>query len=381
MLALAGCANVPRGGVPPEVMVVPDDSPLAAEPIVTPPPQRMPAPTPTPPPVAPPVVSHLKFMAGTWIPLEQWCQLNGFDQIRQSSSGLVAVGSFVTPRGDVTIRSGSQLAHWRGLEFRLGFAPRIAGGELFVHELDLRKNIAPLVEGGARLNPHPVLVIDPGHGGKDAGTHNIVNGHYEKEFTLDWALRLQAILVTNGWTVWLTRSNDVDLSLPTRVAIATQHNADIFLSLHFNSSFPDREQSGFETYCLTPAGMPSNLTRGYVDDPRLVFPNNQFDSQNLQLAMRLHRALLEVNGHGDRGVRRARFLGVLQGQGRPAVLVEGAYLSNPREARQIADPAHRQRLAEALARALMDNPGGGAVAVHTAAPASPMPEPPRIHAE
>ena len=130
----------------------------------------------------------------------------------------------------------------------------------------------------------------------------------------------------------------------------------MFLSLHFNSSAPNDQQAGLETYCLTPTGMPSTVTRGYDDDPALAFPNNAFDAQNLQLALRVHRALLQVNGRLDRGVRRARYLGVLRGQNRPAILVEGGYLSNPHEARRIADPAYRQKLAEAVARALVVQP-------------------------
>ena len=73
----------------------------------------------------------------------------------------------------------------------------------------------------------------------------------------------------------------------------------------------------------------------------------------------MHRALLQVNGRHDRGVRRARFLGVLRGQRCPAVLVEGGYLSNPQEARRIADPAYRQKLAEAVAQALVEKPEAG----------------------
>ena len=160
------------------------------------------------------------------------------------------------------------------------------------------------------------------------------------------------------------------------MAIAEQHNADLFLSLHFNSAFPDREQAGLETYCLTPTGMPSNLTRGFKDNAALTFPNNRFDTENLQYAVQLHRALLDVNGHADRGVRRARFLGVLQGQNRPAVLVEGGYLSNPREARQIADPAYRQKMAEALARALLENAGMGMKLASQTPPAATAPASP-----
>ena len=356
-------------------MIVPEENALAVEPPITPLPQTTPAPPPTrvlTPSASP---SHLKFLAGTWIPLEQWCRLNGFGPLHQTVAGTAVTFSFNATNGSISIRIGSQLAFWNGIEFRLGFAPQTLNGQPMVHDLDLRKNFAPLLEGGTHLKPRPVLVIDPGHGGIDNGTRNVVTGHYEKEFTLDWALRLQSILVSNGWSVYLTRTNDINLPLPSRVAFAAQHNADLFLSLHFNSSFPDREQAGLETYCLTPAGMPSNLTRGYIDNLRIAFPNNNFDGENLQLAVQLHRALLAVNGHGDRGVRRARFLGVLQNQNRPAVLVEGAYLSNPREARLVADPAHRQRLAEALARALLEGAGSGLnVTTHaSAAPIHPAP--------
>jgi N-acetylmuramoyl-L-alanine amidase len=203
------------------------------------------------------------------------------------------------------------------------------------------------------LGPDPVIVIDPGHGGANPGTKSVLGDHYEKEFTLDWALRLQSLLVANNCKTFLTRSNDTDLALSNRVASAAEHKADLFLSLHFNSAAPNEVEAGLETYCLTPVGMPSSLTRGFQDEIRLTFPNNAFDVQNLFLALRVHRALLQVNGRHDRGVRRARFPGVLRGQQRPAILVEGGYLSNPREARLIADPAYRQKLAEAVARALL----------------------------
>jgi N-acetylmuramoyl-L-alanine amidase len=73
------------------------------------------------------------------------------------------------------------------------------------------------------------------------------------------------------------------------------------------------------------------------------------------LAAWVHRALLQINGRRDRGVRRARYLGVLRGQNRPAILIEGGYLSNPVEARRIADPPYRQQMAEAVAKALRES--------------------------
>ena len=98
--------------------------------------------------------------------------------------------------------------------------------------------------------------------------------------------------------------------------------------------------------------MPSTLTRGYNDFWSDNFPNNDFDAQNLQLAVRLHSALLRATGMEDRGVRRARFIEVLRGQNCPAILIEGGYLSNPREAKLIESPEFRQKLAEAVADAL-----------------------------
>ena len=259
-----------------------------------------------------------------------------------------------TPGGAVLLRPGSQSAYWDGLDVRLGFAPQMMNGQPYLHALDLKKTIEPLVKsaypGGLRTNP--TIVIDPGHGGQDSGTKSVLGYRYEKEFTLDWARRLGSLLAANGWQVFLTRSNDTDLSLANRIAFAEAHKADVFVSLHFNSSAPNDQQSGLETYCLTPTGMPSSVTREFSDDPALAFPNNAFDAQNLQLALQVHRALLEVNGRLDRGVRRARYLGVLRGQNRPAILIEGGYLSNPREARRIAEPAYRQKLAEAVAAAL-----------------------------
>jgi N-acetylmuramoyl-L-alanine amidase len=254
------------------------------------------------------------------------------------------------------LRAGSQIILWNGVELHLGFAPQLTDGQPYIHALDLNKTIHPLLDGGPGLvlPPQPVLVIDPGHGGENAGTKSVLGDRYEKEFTLDLARRLQGLLNARGAQAILTRSADYDLALSNRVTFAAEHKANLFLSLHFNSAAPSSSETGLETYCLTPAGMPSSLTRGFADEVNTTFPNNAFDTENLQLALRVHQAILEVNGHQDRGVRRARFPGVLRGQQRPAILVEAGYLSNPQEARLIEDPAYRQHLAEALAGAMLE---------------------------
>ncbi len=356
LVILAGCTTAPHQ--PPadvNLMPPPETSTPPPKPIVPVKPELAPVPAPpltnqatNPPP-------H----AEGWVPLDLWCQTHGYGEFRRTTTETGYNYSFVSTNaglnGTMVVKIGSQLASWRGMEYRLAFAPQISGGHPFVHSLDIRKNFLPLLEVAAPPKNNFVIVIDPGHGGTDAGAKSVINRHTEKEYTLDCARRLQALLTTNGWTVLLTRTNDVSMSLPERVAFADQHKADFFLSLHFNSVSPDDQAAGLQTYCLTPQGMPSNETRGFKDDWSLWIPNNKFDNENIQYAARLHRAVLKVNGHLDRGVQRARFMRVVREQNCPAVLMEGGFLSNPREARHIADPAYRQKLAEALAQALLEN--------------------------
>lgn len=257
-------------------------------------------------------------------------------------------------QGVLVLAIGSREATWNGASIHLGFAPEFIDGQVFVHGLDLRKSFEPLLTDPplAFTATNRVIVIDPGHGGVNAGTVCIFDGHTEKEFTLDWARRLAPLLVSNGWTVFLTRTSDVDVSLSNRVAFAEAHHADLFISLHFNSAAPDKKESGLETYCLTPQGMTSTLTRGNPDPLAQWFPNNAYDQQNFQLAVRLHRAVLRASGEEDRGVRRARFMGVLHGHHHPAILIEGGFLSNRAESSKIEASDYRQHLAEAVANAL-----------------------------
>ena len=290
----------------------------------------------------------------SWVALNRWCRENGY--AAPTCLGLAPLPNYAiaAPKGPLIIHAKNQSAQWAGLELRLAFAPVMINGEPYIHALDLEKTIKPILSNG-KLNlrdSSPVIVIDPGHGGENAGAKSVLGNRYEKEFTLDWGRRLASLLSSNGWHVFLTRTNDSDLALSNRVACADEHKADLFLSLHFNSAAPNEAEAGLETYCLTPIGAPSTVTRGFSDDPSEGFPNNAFDIQNFQFALQVHRALLQVDGRRDRGVRRARFPGVLQRQQRPAILVEGGYLSNPGEARLIAESGYRQKLAEATANAL-----------------------------
>lgn len=384
LVFVAGCNTVPRdsaksaqaqpewGAFPtnerPVQVVVTDPPPIAPPPSFAPPPTNVIAvvPSPSPPITNPPPPSAPE---ATWLALDRWAKDRSLGNLRRTA--LPSGQSFALPIGPglLTLQPGSLSASWDGLEFRLGFPPRLIEGQLFVHALDLRKNLEPLLRPETpRALLGKVIVLDPGHGGADPGTYSRADGRHEKTFTLDWALRTARLLEAKGWRVLLTRTNDSTVSLADRVAFAEQHHADLFLSLHFNSSVTNGlGRGGVETYCLTPSGMPSSLTRGGEDNPAQTFPNNAFDEPNFRLGLQVHRALLKATGGPDRGVRRARFLGVLQGQNRPAVLVEGGYLSNPGEARRIGETAYRQKLAAAIAAVI----GGETVAA--APPASPPP--------
>ena len=376
-LLVAGCASGPYGGgsrAPDWEGQDRETSPaVVLAPLV---PTNAVVPAPSPPSAAPAIAAQpANQFTETWVSLGRWCKANGLATPCLVGSAVAPGYALSTTNGVFVLHTGSQVAQWNGLEIRLAFAPQILGGQPHVHNLDLKKTLQPLVHGSSAtsVSTNLTIVIDPGHGGTDSGAKSVLGYHHEKEFTLDWARRLGSVLASNGWRVFLTRTADTDLSLSNRIAFAEARKAGVFVSLHFNSAAPNDQQAGLETYCLTPTGMPSTVTRGYGDDTAQAFPNNAFDTQNLQFALRVHRALLQVNGKRDRGVRRARFLGVLRGQRCPAILVEAGYLSNPQEARRIADPDYRQKLAEAVAQALTakaENAGASRSITRTATNAS-----------
>jgi len=289
----------------------------------------------------------------TWTSLNRWAAENNVGEPQLLSHVPVSAYAIKTQNGTMVFDIGSREAAWNGAEFNLGFAPQFIDDQVFIHGLDLQKNIGPLLFGPPLTFDNRVIVIDPGHGGANVGTHSVVDGRLEKEFTLDWALRLAPLLEQEGWQVFLTRTSDVTVSNADRVVFAEQHHASLFISLHFNST-PDRDRDpgGLMTFCITPTGMPSTLTRGFRDIVSEVLPNNNFDAQNLQLAVRVQSAILRATGLEDRGVCYSRFETVLRGQNRPAILIEGGFLSNPHEAKLIENPEFRQKLAQAVADAL-----------------------------
>jgi N-acetylmuramoyl-L-alanine amidase len=361
LILLAGCATTPKQ--PEEVISPPAASQSNAalnwedpNAVHRPPAHQVVQPAPVATVNSPPRVVHQTATAEpvqTWTALDRWAAQHKVGTPHLLSGTPVTTYAVSSLNGVMILAIGSREASWNGVEMLLGFAPELIDGQMFVHGLDLQKNLEPLLcAPPLTFNPNRVIVIDPGHGGSNVGTHSVLDGRFEKEFTLDWAKRLKPMLETNGWKVFLSRTSDTFLTNSDRVVFADSHNADLFISLHFNSGAPDEKPHGLTTFCLTPVGMPSTLTRGYADPWMEHLLNNAFDAQNLQLAIQVQSTLLRATDMDDRGVQRARFMEVLRGQKRPAILIEAGYLSNPHEAKRIEDSEFRQKLAEAVADAL-----------------------------
>jgi len=272
--------------------------------------------------------------------------------------------------------------HFDHLRIFLGDPTLPEHDALWVSKLDLIKIVAPLLRPAdhAALIPAAapkLIVLDAGHGGIDPGKENKLIGINEKTATLDVALRLKQILEARGWRVLLTRSEDKELStskvvdLQRRADLANQAHADLFLSIHFNSVERDVERvTGVETYAMTPQFMLSTADERKDPMTDTAFPGNRLDYANLLLGENLHRAMLAGLKASDRGFKHARYA-TLRSVECPGALVECAYLSNNVEARRVATPEYRERIAEALAAGLQDY-AAAVVALH------PLPPPPPV---
>lgn len=207
------------------------------------------------------------------------------------------------------------------------------------------------------------VVLDPGHGGHDTGSIG-PSGLREKDLVLDLALRLgQLITERLGAEVVYTRTDDTFVPLETRTEIANQAKADLFLSLHANSSRL-RSAAGPETFYLNfttdPGALevaarenaPSTRSIHELQDLIRKIAQKEKVQESREFAAQVQKALYTSLRSGkNRGVKKAPFV-VLVGAEMPSVLVEVAFLSNPREERLLKQPEYRQRLAEALYRGL-----------------------------
>ena len=211
------------------------------------------------------------------------------------------------------------------------------------------------------------IVIDPGHGGHDTGTIG-PNGLQEKDLVLEVGRRLGKMLETRmGAEVVYTRKNDTFIPLETRTAIANQQRADLFISIHANSS-QDSAARGVETYYLNFTSSPDALEVAARENA--VSEKSIYELQDLvkKIALKekieesrefaadvqqsLHSGLSAKNpGIRNRGVKKAPFI-VLIGANMPSILAEISFVSNPGDEHRLETSEYRQRIADSLYRGI-----------------------------
>ncbi|MEM7726537.1 MAG: N-acetylmuramoyl-L-alanine amidase [Cyanobacteria bacterium P01_A01_bin.45] len=171
-----------------------------------------------------------------------------------------------------------------------------------------------------------VVMIDPGHGGKDPGAIGI-RGLREKDVILPISQRVAKILEQNGYQAVLTRRTDYFVSLKGRVVMAEKANAAVFVSIHANALAKSRPDiSGLEVY---------------------------YYNSGYNLAQKVRRSILRAVKVRDRRVRKARFY-VLRKTSMPAILVETGYVTGREDAAKLRQSSYRDKMAEGIARGIMD---------------------------
>jgi N-acetylmuramoyl-L-alanine amidase len=209
------------------------------------------------------------------------------------------------------------------------------------------------------------VVIDAGHGGHDTGTIG-PSGLLEKDLVLDVAQRLGALITQRlGAQVVFTRDSDVFIPLETRTHIATEEKADLFISIHANSS-PEPLATGVETYYfnltsdkagLDLATRENAVSASSISDlndllHRAVLQTKLEESREFAQAVQssLWTASVRMNAKSkNRGVRQAPFV-VLIGATMPSILAEIGFVSNPHDEKLLRRGDERQKIAEALFR-------------------------------
>ena len=214
------------------------------------------------------------------------------------------------------------------------------------------------------IHYNKIVVIDPGHGGKDPG--GIGYNHIkEKNIVLPIAKDLKRELVKRGYKVYLTRKSDKFITLKDRTTFANHKHADLFVSLHCNIAPKHPEVYGIETYFLSPARSDrakkvAKLENSAIGNLRtttqnivLNFLNKNKIIDSTKLALDIQKSLIynlkkHYNKIKDGGVRPAPFW-VLVGSSMPAILIETGFISNKREALRLVNKTYQKRYAKYIA--------------------------------
>jgi len=224
--------------------------------------------------------------------------------------------------------------------------------------------LAPAQTPPPAASPRLLVMLDPGHGGEDEGAHGR-RGLLEKDVALELARTLAGQLTEAGMEARLTRDSDVFVPLWDRAKKANAEGADLFISLHLNAD-KSRQAKGSEVFFLSMGAGdrlaaelaavenaggkaaeqdPDSVVAGILND----LSQEAYLRDSERLAVAIQGQLNQLGGIKQRGVKQAPFV-VLRGAAMPAVLVETAFISNPREEAKLMDPAFRKRVAQAITR-------------------------------
>ncbi|MFC5049614.1 N-acetylmuramoyl-L-alanine amidase [Rubritalea spongiae] len=251
------------------------------------------------------------------------------------------------------ISANSQECLMNSVKFILSYPVVEHSGRLLVSRIDLSKLIDPVLrptyisKGGS----FRTVILDPGHGGKDAGAVNQYGT--ESYYNLKVARLVRDILQRQGYNVIMTRDSDRYLSLQQRVNFANRYKDAIFISIHFNAG-GRRQARGIETFTLSPVGV-AHYGRSVKSSDYNMRQGNHQDSANIALATAIHGRTLERTRSAsipDRGIKRARY-SVLTSVRHPAVLVEGGFMSHPTEARIIHSGSYQHSVAMGIAEGII----------------------------
>ncbi|HEX8311937.1 MAG TPA: N-acetylmuramoyl-L-alanine amidase, partial [Chthoniobacteraceae bacterium] len=193
-----------------------------------------------------------------------------------------------------------------GVKHWFAFPVRLQEGKVLFSRLDLSKIVEPRLrpELIAGLEPVTTVVLDPGHGGHDRGA--ISRYGFEKDFSLDVALRARKILESRGYKVAMTRTTDVFIPLERRPDLANQTPGAIFVSIHFNSTSTNPDARGFEIFSIAPRGAPATIDGEFNPRDLREEPGNASELASAALAATVYDSLLGQVPTVDRGIKHAR---------------------------------------------------------------------------
>lgn len=316
-----------------------------------------------------------------YVPLVKLCEAYGLD-CRWDGYVRTAI---LTKNGRIILRAGSDRVLINGSDKKLGSPVVFTNGTVFVPVSFVRNDLGFILAAApssAGAIPAPVfqpsgryviktIVIDPGHGGRDAGAIGRRLRLKEKDFNLAISKKLRDALEGHGIKVMMTRDSDVFIPLEERARRANSSGADLFVSIHVNAS-RSRLMNGFECYYLSEATddnarATEALENGPVkaDESAAMEHSRGLDKtlwdmqltenrrESAELANFICSAVENSLATRNRGTKTARFY-VLKWTTIPSVLVETGYISNKFEELKFRDEAYVDRIADTIAKGILN---------------------------